>query len=112
MAMNIVSTTPKVSPVQRTALTTATIGSNAVVAAKTGQRIRVLGTVIVTTLANSIDFLSASTAITGIFPLAANGGFVMPFTEHGWCETEEGEALNINLSVATSTGIQVLWQAV
>lgn len=112
MAMNVTSATPLVSPVQRLAFTTATLGSNAVVTAKTGKRIRVLGLVLISTLANSVSFLSASTTISGTFPLGANSGFVLPFTEHGWFETAENEALNVNLSVGTSTGMQILYQVI
>lgn len=112
MAMNVVSTPPLNTPVRRTGVTTAVAGATELVAAEAGRRIRVLGLISVTTAANSIKFQSATTDITALFPLAANGGFTLPFTEHGWCETAVGEALNINLSAATSTGTQVVYMVV
>lgn len=111
MAMNVVNIPPLQTAVQRAAVTTATTGAT-LVAAVTGKKIRVLAMVAITTLANSINLDSNTTDITGIFPLAANGGLVLPYCEHGWCETVAGEALNITLSVATSTGIQLIYMVV
>jgi hypothetical protein len=83
------------------------IGSNAIIAAVAGARIRVLSVVMVSTLANSVKFMSAATDISATFPLAANGGLVLPFNEHGWFETVVGEALNLNMTAATATGTQI-----
>lgn len=112
MAMNVCVVPPLNTAVRRKALTTASSGATELVAAEAGRRIRVLGMVAITTLANSINLESATTDITGIFPLAANGGLVLPYTEQGWCETAEGVALNITMSVATSTGIQLIYMVV
>jgi len=105
--MNVTSTPPKHRTVISTFINTGTLGSNEVVAAQTGRRIRVVSAAIVTTLANEIKFMSAATAITATWPLGANGGIVLPYNDHGWCETAVGEALNINLSVATATGVHI-----
>lgn len=105
--MNVTSASPRVTSHINAKLTSASSGSNEIVAAVAGVRYRVLAVVAVTTLANSIKFLSAATDISATFPLGANGGLVLPFNEHGWFETAAGEALNINLSVATSTGVQL-----
>lgn len=112
MAMNVTSTPPLNTAVRRKALTTASSGATELVAAEAGRRIRVLGIVAITTLANSIKLQSATTDISGLFPLAANGGLVLPYCDHGWVETTAGQALNINMSVATSTGIQVIYMVV
>jgi hypothetical protein len=69
--------------------------------------IRVISVAIVSTLANNVKFQSAANDISATFPLGANGGLVMSFNEHGWFQTNVGEALNINLSVGTLTGIQI-----
>lgn len=110
--MNVTSTPPKNTAVQRVGITATSLGATALVAAKAGKSIRVLGLVGVSTLANSIKLQSASTDITGLFPLGANGGFTLPYCDHGWCQTAEGEALNINMSVGTSTGIQLIYMVV
>lgn len=112
MAMNVQIVPPRTTAVRRVAVTTAASGATALVAAEEGRRIRVLAIVAISTLANSINLESGTTDITGIFPLAANGGLVLPYTEQGWCETAEGEALNITMSVATSTGIQLIYMVV
>lgn len=110
--MNVTSTPPKHTGVQRVGVTATALGATALVAAKAGKKIRVLGVVAVATLANSIKLQSASTDITALFPLGANGGFTLPYCDHGWCETAEGEALNISMSVATSTGVQLVYMVI
>lgn len=84
-------------------------GNTEVVAAQAGYSIVVLCALIISTAAQSVGFQSNVTAISASFPLAANGGFALPLSEHGWFETNVGEALNINLGSATATGIQVVW---
>lgn len=106
--MNVTSSPPKESPIKRAFVNASSLGSNPVVAAPTGTgAIRVLSVAVVSTLANSVNFLSAATGISATFPLAANGGLVLPFNEHGWFQCASGEALNVNLSVATATGVQI-----
>jgi hypothetical protein len=82
-------------------------GATALIAAAPGAKYRVLSVAVLSTLANTVKFQSASTDITATFPLGANGGFVLPFNEHGWFETSVNAALNVNMSVATATAIQI-----
>lgn len=107
MATNVTSTPPKNQTVVSAFINTSTLGSNALVTAKTGRSIRVVSAAIVTTLANTVKFLSATTDISATWPLGANGGMVLPYNDHGWVQTAEGEALNFNLGVATATGIHI-----
>ena len=83
-------------------------GNTAVVAAP-GARImiRVISVALVSTLANSVKFQSATTDISPLWPFAANGGMVLPVNEAGWFSTAANEALNVNLSVATATGVLI-----
>jgi len=105
--MNVTTTPPKNQTVYSTFVNTAALGATSIIAAKTGMSIRVCGLAVVTTLANSVKFLSAATDISALFPLGANGGLVLPYNEHGWFQTAEGEALSVNLSVATATGVHI-----
>ena len=105
--MNVTRTVPLTSAHVNLGATPSTSGANQLVAAASGAKYRVLSVAIVATTAVSVKFQSASTDITGTFPLGANGGFVLPFNEHGWFETNENQALNINLSGAVSTGVQI-----
>lgn len=82
-------------------------GQTAVLPALAGAAYRVLGMVAIATIANNIKFQSNSTDISATFPLGANGGFTMPFNEHGWMQTNIGEALNVNMTVATVTAIHI-----
>lgn len=83
-------------------------GSNTVIAAVTGKRIRVLSYVIVAAGDVTATWQSASTAISGGMALAANGGAApsagqaTPGGLIGQFETNQGEALNLNLSAAVS----------
>jgi hypothetical protein len=104
---NVTRTVPLVTSHVNLGATPASSGATALVAAVAGTKYRVLALAAIATLANSIKFQSASTDITGTFPLGANGGLVLPFNEHGWFETNVNEALNVNMTVATSTGVQI-----
>lgn len=96
-------------PVKNVYLDTSSLGSNEVVAAVAGRTINVLSMAVISKLANDVKFLSASTQIGATMPLGANGGFVLPFNSYGWFNTNIGEALNINLSVATATGVMITY---
>lgn len=84
-------------------------GDTTLVAAVPGRRVRVLALAGVTTLANSVHFRSNATPIAATFPLAANGGVVLPVNELGWFETAFGEALVVNMTAATATGLQIVY---
>lgn len=90
---------------------TAATGNTALVAAITGKKIRVLSVIVFTTLANTIKFQSATTDISATFPLAANGNIISEVSD-GLFETAVGEALNVNLSVATATGVSVTYEVI
>jgi len=77
-----------------------TSGNNTVVAAVASKRIRVLSMWIICTSAGDVRWESAAggTALTGQAPVAANGGYVLPYNEGGWFQTVAGELLNLELS--------------
>ncbi len=82
------------------------VASGQVIPAFAGKRIRVTGLVLVANSPISAKFQSATTDITGNFPLAANSGFVMPYNPEGWFDTAASEALNIVLSAGTTVAMQ------
>jgi hypothetical protein len=86
--------------------------SGALVAAQSGSRIRVHGLVVIAATAVSVNLESGTTDISGIFPLAANGGVVWPYSPTGWADTAAGEALNVTLSAAVSCGFQIIYSYV
>ena len=104
---NVTRTPPLTLTIKSAFLNASALGSTQILPAQTGMSIRVIDVSVVTTLANSVKFLSAAADISATFPLGANGGLVLPFNEHGWFQTNIGEALNINLSVATATGVHI-----
>jgi hypothetical protein len=90
------------------AISASSSGSNTVVAAVTGKRIRVLSYVMVAAGDVTATWKSASNNISGGMALAANGGAApsagqaTPGGLIGQFETNQGEALNLNLSAAVS----------
>lgn len=85
-------------------------GNTAVVAAQgIDVKIRVLSVHVMSATALSVRFESAAVAKTATYPLAANGGFVLPYNPQGWCQTAADEALNINLSGAGTVGVTITW---
>lgn len=92
-------------------LNPASSGTNQILAAITGQKIKVIGLYVVAAAANTIKFISGSTDISAQTALSANGGFVLPITDKGipWFETNQGEALNISLSASTQVGVNIVY---
>ena len=105
--MNVTNTVPLRTPHVNLGATPASSGATQLIAAEAGARYRVLSVAIIASAAVSVKFQSASTDVTATFPLGANGGFVLPFNEHGWFETNVNEALNAHLSGAVSTAVQI-----
>jgi hypothetical protein len=96
--------------VQYAFATPASSGSTPIVNVQAGQRIIVLQCCVITSAGNSVKFQSnGTTDISALMPLAANGGFVMPYSQVGWFQTNIGESLTINMSTGSSTGVQVVW---
>lgn len=96
--------------VQYAFLTPTLSGGSTIVGAQAGQRIIVLQCCVITSAPNSVQFQSnGATNISALMPLAANGGFVLPYSAVGWFQTNIGESLVINMSAGTSTGVQVVW---
>lgn len=108
---NVTRTPPKVVTIQTEILDTSSLGANPIVVAPSSSSvsIRVLSLVIVAAAANTVNLQSTTTTTnkTSLFALAANGGLVLPFSEHGWFQCTAGEGLSINLSAATAVGITV-----
>lgn len=86
------------------AIDAASSGDNTIVAAVTSKKIRVLSVFLVAAAAVTVRFESGAsgTALTGQMQLAANGGFVLPFSPVGHFESASGVLLNLELSGAIS----------
>lgn len=85
-------------------------GANAIVAAVTGKKIRVLGYIISGVTAVNAKWQSGSTDIGGLIYIGATGGAVAPIAPmYMWFETVAGEALNLNLSGAVAVGGGVVY---
>lgn len=96
--------------VSYTFATASSSGSTTLIAASAGSRIIVSQVCVITSATNSIKFQSnGTTDISALFPLAANGGFVLPYSELGWMQTNIGESLTINMNTGSSTAIQLVY---
>jgi hypothetical protein len=95
-----------VEPVRRAAEDASASATTEIVAAVPGKKIVVLSFAFVCgDTGTDATFKSGTTAISPIFPNAANGGAVLGHNPLGWCETEEGEALNLTLGAGSVTGV-------
>jgi hypothetical protein len=97
--------------VQYAFATPAGAGSTTIVASQAGQRIIVLQVCVIASAADNVKFQTSTgpTDITCLWPLAANGGFVLPYSQLGWFSTNIGDALLFNQSFAAPTAIQLVW---
>ena len=90
-------------------ITTAAIGSTAIVLAVPGRTIRVFGYVLVAAGAVAVKWQSAAVDLTGVMTMATGVPLVCPTAplvageRAAYLETAAGEALNLNLS----GGVQV-----
>ncbi|MFH0914828.1 MAG: hypothetical protein V1912_00065 [bacterium] len=89
--------------IKRAAVSAALNGDNAIVAAVTGKKIRVLALHV--SAAGAVngklrsDVGAGGSDITGLHTFAGAGSeWDMSTLGYGWCETDIGEALNLNLS--------------
>lgn len=96
--------------VSRNFLNANTSGANEIVGAQgAGLRIRVLMAAMGAVTANSLFYQSSLTSISATYSLAANGTLVLPYSPHGWFDTDADAALNINLATGTAVGVDVVW---
>lgn len=89
--------------------------SGQVVAAQAGFKIRVYGFILSALAATALKFQSSTgnTDISLTMSMAATSGFVVPQCgNQGWFETAVGDALNLNMAVATTVGVQVIYALV
>lgn len=92
-----------------------------VITAVSGRIIRVLGVVCEAGgTATNVTFNSkgsgSGTAISMLFALPANGGFVLPTVESGgqnpWFQTNSGEALTMTTGGGSTVGVQIIYDLI
>tara|TARA_R110000868_G_scaffold252541_1_gene509242 strand:+ start:860 stop:1174 length:315 start_codon:yes stop_codon:yes gene_type:complete len=81
----------------RVAISAASSGSNELVAAVAGTQIRVTNFALVAVTAVTVQFKSASTALTGVMSMGATGVLAPGPDLQGHFITASGEALNLSL---------------
>ena len=89
--------TTKVTP-KFASIAVYTNSNNAIVLPVTNKKIRVLSLYLISNSTNNIQWQSDSTsavALTGVNPLTANMGYVLPFNPHGWFQTNTSTLLNL-----------------
>ena len=89
-------------------------GNNTLIAAQTGQIIRVHAFTIVAAGAVTVDIQSGATgtSLTGVMSLAANGGMVVPYCAEGWFQTAAATLLNMSLGGATQVSGFMIYHVV
>ena len=86
-------------------------GATTIISAVSAKKLVVRAMVFSALTAVNVKFQShvTPTDISGLFYPADNGGFVLPYLASGWFETIAGEALDINLSAASTVGGQIVY---
>lgn len=95
------------------AISASSAGANQILAAPgAGKYYRITGYVLKVKSANDVKFQSAATNLTGLMGLnSTDSGLVAPpNTPDGWFDTNNNEALNLNLSAATLVGGHVSYR--
>lgn len=92
----------------------ASSGTNALVSAVSGKKIRVMSMFMIAAGAVNVYFEdAANTALAGDgtnkIALTTNSGFTLPFNPVGWFETAATQALEVNLSAAIAVGGSVTY---
>ena len=89
-------------------------GDNTIVAAVTGQKIRVLAMFLISGGTVTVRFESGAsgTALTGQMSLIAQAGWTLPYNPVGWFETAAGALLNLELSAGVSVDGCLVYQVV
>ena len=91
----------------------ASADSTELVAAVTGQRVRVLGAGISCGgTASTVQFEADGTGISAIFNNSIVLPPIPPGSGFGWFETGAGEALDVSTGSGSTTGIQVIYEMV
>jgi hypothetical protein len=84
-------------------------GNGIIIPGVVGKRIRIYA-MFVSALANTeITFQSNGAAISGQFALVGRGGFVLPLINKAWMVGTSGQSINIVMTVATTIGLQVVY---
>ena len=86
---------------QRATIAATASGNTAVVAAVSGQVIRVLSGIVTSDSSVNIKFQSNTSDISGVHYVSSRGGFSIDYNPMGLIETAAGEARNINLSAGS-----------
>lgn len=96
------------------AIAASSSGNNTIVSAVGTRKIVCLAAALMATSAVNAKWQSGAggTDLTGLFYLAANGGFVLPLNDEGWFETAAGALLNLNLSGAVAVGGVLVYRLV
>lgn len=102
---------PNLYGLEEAAINHAANGDNTIIAARTGQRIRVYQLFFVVNAAVNIIFKEGSNNLTGTINMLANGSFVLDFSGYPWFTTASGSAFLINLSAAQQVSGRIYFTA-
>lgn len=77
-------------------------------------KVRLLSAAVLGGAAGTIRFQSTGSAgtitnLSGYFSIAANGGFILPHSPHGWAETVVNEGLNVAYNGSGGVGLMITW---
>jgi len=96
----VIGSTGTVYSVEKVSVDINTLGDNTILTPGSGNKIIILGGVLMAGADVDIRFKSAATNLSGAMPVASRGGFKMELDAMGHLETADDEAFIINLSAA------------
>jgi hypothetical protein len=105
----------RTEPVLSKAISATSDGANEIVAAVTAKKIRVVGYVLNVNAAGTVQWKSATTALSGAMEFVDGGGMVAPLCDPAaafWFETAAGEALNITNSAGLDSLGHLAYQVI
>lgn len=79
-----------------------------------GTSIRVMSVFLMGSSAVNVKMQSTGSAgtitdVSAQFYIPASGGFVLPFSEGGWFQTNPNEGLNLSMDSTSTVGVQITW---
>lgn len=83
--------------------------SGELIAASASNRIAVYGVFVSALLDTNVRFQSNGVDVSGTFPVAARGGFVIPVARRPWIQGALSQNLSLVMSVATTVGVQLVY---
>lgn len=107
-AIALAPAAPSLAQTTRANVAFTSSGNTQVIAGVGGKTIRIMRLLLMVSAATNIEFMDATSAVFGAYPLLANGSIVLDNTGEPWMTIATGDAFQVNSSNVV-TGICTVW---